>query len=182
MAELIHCWDEQILQPLRTSEVPNSLLENYQEMMWNMHWLNQLCDTVKMTHKHLPHDDEWWKCSLDLEITREKNSSTSGWEFSFSATGRKPSMFALSLKVPLYKCRRIFNSHTFLPVTKFPEGWNPELAGFCLSPLPLLTVLCERFYFFSFSLTDWPKRLFWGLCGESVQHPGLKQQGYMKSV
>lgn len=27
-------------------------------------------------------------------------------------------MFALSLKMPLYKCRRISNSHTFLPVTE----------------------------------------------------------------
>lgn len=105
--------------------------------MWNARWLNQLCDSVKLTHKHLPRDDEWWKCSLDLETTREKNSSASGQECNFSATGREPNVFALSLKMPLYKCRRIFNSHTFLPVTESPRGLKSRAGR-----IPLISIAC----------------------------------------
>lgn len=75
---------------------------------------NQLCDSVKLTHKYLPCDDELSKCGLDLEITREKSSFTSVQEFNLSAAGREPNMFALSLSMSFYKCRRIFSSHTFL--------------------------------------------------------------------
>lgn len=136
IAELIHCWSEQLLQPIRTLEHPNSTLENYPEMIGNMDWLNQLCDTVKLTHKHLPHLDEQWKCSFDLEINqRKKVVLLQAWEFNFSVTVRKPNMFVLSLKMPPYNCRRIFNSHPFLIVAekvsrgvKYRAGWIPLIS------------------------------------------------------
>lgn len=84
-------------------------------------------------------------------------------------------MFALSLKMPLYKCRKFFHSHTFLLVTESVslkveiQSWPDSTYLQC----PYL-LSCAKGFIFSPSHYQINQTNLSEACEGSVQHPGLK--------